>query len=101
MLGRKGSQKTFDMLGYTPAELRAHLEGLFVPGMSWDNYGYGWHIDHIIPQWCYDPMQPTEFQACWALSNLRPLWKHLNQAKGGKIGFVLPDNWQDVPDYAK
>lgn len=28
------------------ATLRAHIEAQFVEGMTWDNYGKGWHIDH-------------------------------------------------------
>src|SRR3546814_6097044 len=36
------------LVGYTVADLMAHLERQFLPGMSWDNRGE-WHIDHIRP----------------------------------------------------
>lgn len=46
--------------------------------MTWDNYGfYGWHVDHIIPLSLFKHNGNTDhpaFKACWALSNLRPLW---------------------------
>src|SRR3546814_3594325 len=34
------------LVGYTVADLIAHLERQFLPGMSWDNRGE-WHIEHI------------------------------------------------------
>lgn len=79
----------FRFLPYTKAELRAHLERQFVRGMNWENYGSAWHVDHIVPQSSFkiDPIDPAncpEFQACWALPNLRPLWKRDNLAKNGR-----------------
>lgn len=78
--------KTFIALGYTPEELMAHLEDLFLPGMTWENYG-DWHIDHIIPLAVhnYSSTEDFDFKRAWALSNLQPLWAHDNIAKGAKI----------------
>ena len=52
-----------------------------------DNHGiYGWHIDHIIPQskLLYDSMDHPNFQKCWALENLQPLWAKDNISKSNK-----------------
>jgi hypothetical protein len=58
--------------------------------MSWDNYGWdGWWIDHIIPRDQFDFKDPEQIKKCWKLSNLQPLWKMDNMAKGNKI--VLDD----------
>lgn len=83
--GRKGRSKTFDLLGYGPAELAAHLERQFSKGMTWDNYGE-WHIDHIVPvsTFSYDSFESDEFRAAWALTNLRPMWSADNISKGAK-----------------
>lgn len=46
--------------------------------MTWENYGKnGWHIDHIIPKsfFKFDSQEHPAFKACWALSNLQPLWE--------------------------
>lgn len=88
--GSKSSRKTFDLLGYTPDELMAHIEKQFLPGMSWDNHGRGedcWHIDHIIPMSAFNFETPDDpdFKLCWALSNLRPLWEKDNLKKSDKI----------------
>lgn len=80
----------FRFLPYSKYELREHLQRQFEHGMSWQNYGTEWHLDHIVPQSSFknidvsDPASCREFQACWALANLRPLWRHDNQVKSGK-----------------
>ena len=83
---KPGSRKsTRDLIGYEIKGLIVHLESLFEPGMSWENYGRSkgcWSIDHIKPQSSFDFRSADEVRKCWALRNLRPMWHHLNQAKG-------------------
>jgi hypothetical protein len=85
--GSKAGRKTFDILGYTPEDLKAHLEKLFLPGMSWANFGPDWHIDHVIPLAAHNYETPDhiDFKRAWALQNLRPLWSTLNKSKGAKL----------------
>jgi 5-methylcytosine-specific restriction endonuclease McrA len=72
------------IVGYTLSELKSYLEKKFKLGMTWDNYGSLWHIDHIIPRssFSYDSLQSDSFKKCWSLSNLQPLWKQENLSKG-------------------
>jgi len=70
-------------LDYSVQDLMRHLEGLFVEGMSWDNYGK-WHIDHIIPCCKFDHSDDNEFKQCWSLENLQPLWARDNIRKGAR-----------------
>lgn len=72
-------------LGYSPAELAAHIERQFLKGMTWANYG-DWHIDHIIPlsSFTITGVDDPNFAAAWALSNLRPLWATDNISKGNQ-----------------
>lgn len=73
-------------LGYSRQELIAHIENLFKPGMNWDNYGRGgWQLDHRRPCAAFDLSDPIQFDACWALSNLQPLWESENAAKGARL----------------
>ena len=71
-----------DLVPYTIDELKKHLEPKFKQGMSWDNYGE-WHIDHIIPKSKFNFSKPEhiDFQKCWSLENLQPLWASENIAK--------------------
>lgn len=77
-MGRAG---LVSRLRYTIDELRAHLEHQFVPGMSWGNYGK-WHVDHKKPCAKFNMANPEQFNECWALENLQPLWAGDNIRKG-------------------
>jgi len=76
----------FDILNYTPEQLIEHLESKFTGVITWDNYGQ-WHVDHIIPISSFDIKEigDKEFNKCWALENLQPLWGDENIRKSNKI----------------
>lgn len=85
--GSKRGRRTFDLLGYTVEELRSHLEAKFLDGMTWENYGPVWHIDHVLPLASFDYSTPDchEFKRAWALTNLQPLWARENISKGDRL----------------
>ena len=75
---------------FTLAEYVAHVEPLFRPGMSWENYGQrGWHNDHVTPiaSWTFVTVGDLQWDACWSLDNLRPEWGGANSAKSDRIMF--------------
>lgn len=76
--------RTHQLLGCTIPELKDHLESLFVLGMTWDNRSL-WHIDHIRPVASFDLLDPNQQKACFHYTNLQPLWKADNLAKGAAI----------------
>lgn len=94
----KSGKSSSKYLSYSFLELKQHLEKLFEPWMTWENWGaynsttwddndpmtWTWQIDHIIPQstFKYTSMNSKEFQDCWALSNLRPLSAKQNLLDG-------------------
>lgn len=73
--------KYFD---YNLKDLYNHLEKQFKNGMTWDNYGTIWHIDHIIPQSWFDFSNIEEIKKCWSLDNLQPLLISENCRKGNR-----------------
>lgn len=81
--GVKNKRPWTSLTGFTDLQLREHLEKLFLPGMTWENYGT-WHIDHVKPVVTFQFTQPEDeqFKACWALTNLQPLWGVDNFKKG-------------------
>lgn len=89
-LKRNKTNNTFSALGYSVKDLASHLERLFTEGMTWENYGSGWHIDHKTPDsWFkYVSMDCEEFKLSWALSNLQPLWKEENLAKNNRYACI-------------
>lgn len=88
--GTKAGRSWQLLVGYTVDDLRGHLERQFRNGMSWENYGK-WHIDHIRPVSSFSFSSPdhAEFRACWALSNLQPLWARDNILKSNKLVSML------------
>lgn len=92
MLRGRKNRRTEALLGYTMKELVAHIERQFTKGMSWEKVLRGEiHIDHIVPVAKFKPASPEdpEFKACWALSNLRPMWASQNCSKGARVLTLL------------
>jgi hypothetical protein len=82
------SGTTVELIGCTVPELRYHIESLWLPGMSWHNYGRGkgkWHIDHKRPCVSFKLSDPAEQRRCFHFSNLQPLWEEDNLRKGSKV----------------
>jgi 5-methylcytosine-specific restriction endonuclease McrA len=69
---------------YDTQELRAHLEKQFKSGMTWENYGKVWEIDHIKPISKFDLSILEERIKANALSNLQPMLAEENNKKGAK-----------------
>lgn len=62
-------------LGCSIPELKAHLERLWQPGMTWENWAInGWHIDHIRPLASFDLSDPAQLKRACHFTNLQPLW---------------------------
>lgn len=83
---------TLELIGCSYQELRKHLESLFLPGMSWNNYGgtknhnnESWHIDHILPCASFDLSDIEQQKKCFHYTNLQPLWGLDNLKKGRVI----------------
>ena len=83
----KNNRHWEELVGFTADQLKKHLEKHFNPGMTWENYGTYWHIDHKIPIAVFNFIKPgdLDFRRCWALGNLQPLEAIDNIKKGAKI----------------
>lgn len=77
--------KTFEFIGCPVSGLRGHLESLFRPGMTWENYGPVWHIDHIRPCASFDLSDVEQQKVCFHWTNLQPLFTMENIMKGAKV----------------
>lgn len=82
---------TIQLLGCTINEFRSYLEKLWLPNMSWDNYGVyknqgtrTWHIDHIKPCSLFDLTDIKQQKECFHYSNMQPMWADENIAKSNK-----------------
>lgn len=87
--GIRKSAPTERLIGCSFDQLKQHLESLWQPGMSWDNYGKhqedSWEIDHRIPVSSFNLVDPEQQKQCFHFSNLQPLWRRDNRAKSKKL----------------
>lgn len=84
-IGGKKENHTCEQLGYSPEQLKLHLEQLFLSGMTWKNHGKGegtWQIDHKKPIVAFN--KEISVSEINSLQNLQPLWFKDNLRKGKK-----------------
>jgi len=72
-------------LGCSVDHLRLFLESQFQHGMSWNNYGIVWEIDHVVPLSFFDLSDRTQLLEACNYLNLQPLFVNDNRRKGGSI----------------
>ncbi len=84
--GSKNKRHWETLVSYSLEDLKNYLEKQFKKNMNWNNFGE-WHIDHIIPISAFNFSSPEhlDFQRCWSLDNLQPLWAKDNLSKGNKL----------------
>jgi len=74
-----------DKIGCTNTDLRKYLEKQFVNGMTWDNHGTLWHLDHYYPiSKAYDHSSEAYLKALH-YTNLRPILCADNLKKNANI----------------
>lgn len=81
---RKASARTIALLRCSISDLMLYLESRFMPGMTWENYGSVWEMDHIMPCALFDLTKPEHQRACFHFSNLQPLFVAQNRKKQGR-----------------
>ena len=92
-LGMSKESPTAVMTGYDHNELREHLESLFLDGMSWENHGSVWEIDHKVPISRMVECGIDNLEVINSLENLAPMFKSDNRDKSDRtLEEYLDDN---------
>jgi hypothetical protein len=78
----KKLDKTFNLLKYSPEQLKEHVSKQFTDDMTWENYGK-WHIDHIVHLTLFKEDTPCHIVN--GLKNLRPLDSKLNISRHNNL----------------
>lgn len=76
-----------EYLGVEIGLLREWLESNFSNGMTWENYGTVWVVDHIVPLRMFDLFNKEDLVICWHYKNLMPLLWEDNEKKNGNVFF--------------
>ncbi len=78
------------LLGCSIEDFCIYIESKFEPGMTWENYGSVWQLDHIMPCAIFDFSNPEHQKRCFHFSNIQPLFSKDNLLKRD----VPPENHQ-------
>ncbi len=70
---------------YDEGEFKYHIESLFEDGMTWENHGEYWEVDHITPIREMIKNGVTDIMKINSLSNLRPLKKEVHRTLSGRL----------------
>jgi hypothetical protein len=83
--GKDRSKRSLQILGCSVIEWKAHLESKFKPGMTWENYGSVWEIDHIKPLSKALEQGEKFLYKAFHYTNTEPLFKSENRKKSNKV----------------
>jgi hypothetical protein len=78
-----------EWIGLNSGELKQLLESRMIEGMTWENYGEFWHVDHIAPFWIFNLEDESDLKLLWHPDNLLPLIGKDNNHKQGDLRFAL------------
>lgn len=79
------TERTWKYIGCSPKLLQEWIEFQLYDGMTMDNYGKVWHIDHVKPCSSYNLTEQLDIEECFNWKNLRPLLAEKNYKKKDKI----------------
>lgn len=76
-----------EYIGADVGFIREWLSNMFIDGMTWENYGSVWVVDHIVPFRMFDMFNQEDLKICWNYRNLMPLSDADNLKKQGNSFF--------------
>ena len=85
MKGERSGINYRGLVKFKEKDFKVAIAKQFKSGMTWDNYGFVWHIDHKIPVRAFNLSCPEDIKRCWDLKNLQPLLVVDNLKKGGNM----------------
>ena len=86
ILNFKKTSRTAEILGCDFDFFRDYLEAQFAYGMTWENQGSVWHLDHIIP--ISSALTEERLIELNHFSNFQPLFAEDNMEKSNKLDWV-------------
>lgn len=81
----KGECKSVNYLGIGINQLQFFIESQFMENMSWENKGFLWELDHVIPISKFNLTLPLHRTVCFHWCNLKPISKKDNRRKSNKL----------------
>ena len=77
------------LIGTTKEEFIQHIEKYMLDGMTKENFGKVWGLDHIVPVELFDITVPAQKQLCYNYNNIMPMFNNDNRLKGASVHFSI------------
>jgi hypothetical protein len=92
----KGGNPNKHCFGTSRQKFLRHIESQFRDGMTWENYGDYWHVDHIFPITKASEVDALEKTAATNWRNLRPMIGADNMSKNDFISETVWILWHYI-----
>lgn len=79
--GKNKSKATIELLGCDVNSYKEYIELMLKDGMTWENYGSFWNIDHRIPCASFNLSDPEQQKQCFHYTNTQPMLTVENSRK--------------------
>lgn len=89
MLGNSPSAEMKEYVGMNGYELKEHINSRMLPGMTWNNYGKDWVVEHLVALVYFDLTNKEDIKLAWNPINLIPFFKRDMYFKEGNLHFSL------------
>lgn len=66
-----------------------HINKYLIEGMTKENFGTEWGLDHIVPVELFDFSNKEELKLCYNFNNIMPMFNNDNRMKGASVHFSL------------
>ena len=78
-----------DLLGIDKNGFINHINKYLLDGMTLENFGKIWSLDHIVPVDLFDILNVDEKRLCYNYLNIMPMFVNDNRLKGASVHFSV------------
>ena len=83
------SKEIVSLLGINKDEFIHHINKYLIEGMTKENFGTEWGLDHIVPVDLFDLTKQEDLKLCYNYNNIMPMFNSDNRLKGASVHFSL------------
>jgi hypothetical protein len=83
--GQNKSERTKELLGCDLKFFKEFVEHQFIDGMTWNNWGALWELDHVIPISHFNLVEKPERLKAFNYTNCKPVLKSYNRSKNASL----------------
>ena len=83
------SKEIAKLLGIDKQGFIEHINRYLLEGMTIDNFGKIWSLDHIVPVELFDFENINDLELCYNFINIMPMFINDNRLKGASVHFSI------------